>query len=92
MFERNVHNRIDELEKLPIWRLLVEIISLIANGIALAALHPVIVVIKNFLEWPAINDRLIALETFALFSLKRLDGYRSELNALHRPPWLRVAP
>lgn len=56
-FERNIDNRIDELEEVTIWRFLVEIVCLVANGVTLAAFHPVIVIIQHFLERTAVNLR-----------------------------------
>ena len=50
-----------------------------------------IVVVEYFVEWPAINDGLVALETFALFSFERFDRDRAKLDPLHRAPRLRVS-
>src|SRR5215469_15764537 len=74
-FERNIDNRIDELEEVTIWRFLVEIVGLVANRVAFAALHPMIVVIQHFLKRSSIDDRLIALKTFALFPFERFDRH-----------------
>src|SRR6266487_1849179 len=71
--QRYVDDWLDEFEELRIRRLLVKIVSLVANGVALATLHPMIVVIENFSEWTAINHRLITLQTFTLFSFERFD-------------------
>src|SRR6266566_8199235 len=70
---------------------LVKVVGLVANGITLSALHPMIVVIEHFLERTAINHGLIALETFALFPFERLDRYGTKLDPLHRPPRIRIA-
>src|SRR5262249_51492339 len=86
LFERDIDNRVDKLEELAIWRLFVEIVGLIANCITLAALHVMIVVIEHFLERPAINHRLITLETCALLSLKSFDRYRAKPAPLTRAP------
>ena len=88
---RYVDNRIDQFEKLTIRRLFVKIVSLVANGITLAAFHPMIVVIEHFLERTALNHGLIALETFALFPFERLDRYGTKLDPLHRPPRIEIA-
>ena len=88
LFERYIDNRINKIEELPIRRLFVEIVSLVADGITLAAFHPVIVVVEHFLERPAINHSLIALETFALLALERLNRHGAKLDPLHSAPWL----
>src|SRR6266700_425893 len=64
---------LNEYEGRAVGRLFVKIVSLVANGVALAALQPMIVVIENFSERTAINHRLITLETFTLFSFERFD-------------------
>src|SRR5437870_10180518 len=64
--QRHLDDRVDEFEELAIGRFPVEIVSLVADGITLAAFHPVIVVVQDFLERPAINYSLVSLETFAL--------------------------
>src|SRR5439155_20258700 len=89
--QRYIDNRIDEFEELAIGRFPVEIVSLIANRVAPAAFHSVIVVVEYFVEWPAINHGLVALETFALFSFERFDRDRAKLDPLHRTPRLRVS-
>ena len=89
--QRYIDNRIDELEELAIRRLLVKIVGLVANRVTPTALHPMIVVVEHFLERAAINHGLIALETFALFALERLDRDGTKLDSLHGPPRLRVA-
>src|SRR5262245_23217835 len=88
--EWNVGNRIDKLKELAIGRFFVEVVGLVANGVTLAAFHPMIVIIQNLLERPAINHSLIALEACALFSFKCLDGDRAEFDSLHRAPWIDV--
>src|SRR5437899_7063485 len=60
--QRYIDNWIDELEKIAIRRLFVEIVGLVADGVTLPAFHSVIVVIQHFLERPAINYGLITLE------------------------------
>ena len=85
-----VDNRIDKFEKFPIRRFLVEIVSLVANGVTLAALHPVVVVVQHFLKRATINYGLITLETFALFSFKRLNRHGSKFDPPHRAPRLRA--
>src|SRR5262249_13273874 len=87
----NVGNRIDKLKEFTIGRFFVEVVGLVANGVTLAAFHPMIVIIQNLLERPAINHSLIALEACALFSFKCLDGDRAEFDSLHRAPWIDVA-
>src|SRR5438094_1578521 len=82
--QRNIDNRIDEFEKLTIWSFLVEIVGLVANGVAPAAFHSVIVVIDHFLERPTINYRLVALETFALLSFECIDVVGKSLDVMHR--------
>src|SRR5437667_9355552 len=89
--DRYIDNRLDEFEKLRIRRLLVKIIGLVAHGVALTALHPMIVVVENFLERPTINHRLIALEACALFAFERFDGDRTKFDTLHGSPRLRIA-
>ena len=89
--QRHVDQRIDKFEELTIRSFLVQIVRFVANRISFAALHPVIVIIENFLEGTAVNGRLIAFETFALFSLKRLDRYGTKFNSLNRAPWIGVA-
>src|SRR2546423_1257308 len=89
--QRKLDNWFDELEGFVVGRFPIKIIGLVANGVALAAFHSVVVVVENLLEWPAINHRLIALETFPLFSFERFDGYRAKFNSLHRSPRFRVA-
>src|SRR5262249_61644342 len=50
-----------------------------------------VVVIEHFLERAAINHRLVAFETFTLFSLKCLDCHRTEFDPLNRSPRIDVA-
>ena len=64
-FERNVDNRIDKFERVAIQRFFVKIIGFIANGVAFAAFHSIIVTIEHLLEWPAIDHRLVARKTRA---------------------------
>src|SRR5436190_11103712 len=89
--QRYIDQRIDEFEKLTIRRFLVKIVGLVANGVAFAALRPVIVVIEHFFERPAINHGLIPLETIALFSFERLNRDRTKFDSLHCAPRLRSA-
>ena len=49
------------------------------------------VVIEHFFERPFVDDRLFALEAFALLALERLDGDGAELDAFDRLPRLLVA-
>src|SRR4029450_4196154 len=88
--QRYIGDRIHELEELPIGRLLIEIVSLVANSVTLAAFHSMIVVVEHFLEGAAINHRLIALEAFPLFAFKRLDSHGTKLDPLHCAPRLGV--
>src|SRR6266576_2751781 len=71
--QRHMDDWLNEFKELTVGRLSVKSVSLVANGVALAALHPMIVVIENFSERTAINHRLITLETFTLFSFERFD-------------------
>ena len=74
--QRHIDNRIDKLKELTIRRFLVEVVSFVADRVAFAALHPMIVVIEHFLEWAAINHGLIPFEAFALFALECFDHHR----------------
>src|SRR6516225_1762673 len=89
--ERNIANWIDELEEFSIRRFLIKVVCLIADGVTLAALHPMIVIIEDFLERPAINYGLIALETFALFSFECLDRDWAKLDSLNGAPGIGIA-
>src|SRR6266480_5475428 len=91
LIERYLDDRIDELKEGAIGDFLVKIISLITNSVALAALHPMAVVIEHFLEWPAINHCLITLKTFALFSFECLDSDGTEFDSLHGTQRLGIA-
>src|SRR5947208_14974745 len=75
----NIDDRIDKLEEIAIGRFLVEIVNVIADRIPPAALHAVIVIVQHFLEWTAIDHCLIALETFPLIYIERLDRYLTNL-------------
>src|SRR5207249_2028746 len=88
--ERYVRNRIDEFKELAIRRFLVEMVGLVANGVTLAALHPMVVVVEHFLERAAINYRLIALEAFALFSFEGFHRNRAKLDSLDGAPRIDV--
>src|SRR5712691_10382779 len=81
-----IDNRVDELEEFLVGRFLIKIVGLVAYGVALAALHPVIVVIEHFLKRAAVNHRLIALETFALFSFEGFDRDRAKFDSLDGAP------
>ncbi len=72
-------------------RLAVEIVSLVADRVTPAAFHPVVIVIQHFLERPFVNDRLVALETWPLFSLERFDRHGAELDSFHGLPRFLVA-
>src|SRR5437667_63793 len=87
---RKIH-RIERFAKLSVWSFLVEIVGLVANGVAPAAFHSVIVVIDHFLERPTINYRLVALETFALLSFECFDGDGTKFDSLHRAPRIDIA-
>src|SRR5437899_11631573 len=50
-----------------------------------------VVVIQHFRERPAVNHRLVTLETLALFSLERLNGNGAKLNSLDRAPGIDIA-
>src|SRR5438552_3983435 len=89
LIQWNIDNGIDEVEEIAIRRFVVEIVGLIANGVTLAALHSMIVVVEHFLEWPAINRGLVALKTFALLSFERLDRDRTKFDPLDGAPRLR---
>src|SRR5438552_14302457 len=86
-----IDNRIDEFEEFAIGRLLVKIVGLVANSIALAALHPMVVVVEHFFKWTAVNHGLLALETVALFSFEGFDRDGAKFNSLHSAPRFRVA-
>src|SRR5437899_5023873 len=88
---RHFDNRIDKFERILIRRFVVKIVSLVANRVTLATLHPMIVIIEYLLERPPINHGLIALKTFTLLPLERLDRNGTKLDSLNRPPRFRVA-
>lgn len=85
-FERDGDQRRDEGKVVAIRRFLVELVGLVADGVALAALHGVAVVVEDFLEGAFVNDGLVALEAGALFAFPRLDGDRAEFDALDGLP------
>src|SRR5713101_4017587 len=91
LFQRNLHARVNELEELGVGRLLEELISLIADRVALAAFHAVVVVVQDLLERPLVNDRLLALETRALLAFERLHGHCPKLDPPHDAPGRGVA-
>src|SRR6266852_3652364 len=89
--QRNLDARVNELEELAVGRLLEELISLIADRVALAAFHAVMVVVQHLLEGAFVNDRLLALEARALLAFERLHGHRSEFDPPHDAPRRGVA-
>ena len=88
--QRHIDNRIDEIEELPIRRFPVEVVSLVANGVALPTLHPMIIIVEHLLERAAINYRLVALEAFALFPFERFHRDRAKLDSLDGAPRIDV--
>src|SRR5258708_12054276 len=74
LVQRHIDDGIDKFEELAIRRFLVKIVSLVADCVAPAALHPMIVVIEHFLKGPAIDHGLVAFETFSLFPFVRFNS------------------
>ena len=89
-FERNIDDRINELEELVIRRFPVEVISLVANRVTLSAFHAMVVIVEHLLERAAINYRLVALEAFALFPFERFHRDRAKLDSLDGAPRIDV--
>src|SRR5438105_84435 len=83
---RDRRERMDELEGAGIRRLAIDVISLVADGIAPAAFHPVIVVIQDFLEGTFVDHCLVALDAWSLLSLEGFNGHRAKLDSFHRLP------
>src|SRR5205814_98321 len=89
--ERDFDQGLDKLKKIAIRGFPIKVICLIANGITTAAFHPMVIVVQNLLERPPVNDGLVTLKTFTLFTFKCLDRDRAKLNALDSPPGLSTA-
>src|SRR6185369_14371159 len=60
--QRDFDARIDEDKAVVVRRLFVELIRLVANGVAPAALQAMPVVVQHLAKWPFVNDRLVALK------------------------------
>ena len=85
-FEWDGDQRRDEGKVVAIRRFLVELVGLVTDGVALAALQCVAVVVEDFFEGAFVNDSLVALEARALFAFPCLDGDRAEFDALDGLP------
>src|SRR5205814_9497838 len=90
-FRRHGRWRGNQGNELVVWRFLVALIRLVADRVSAAALQPMAVVVKDFLERADINHRLFSVETGTLLALVSGDGDRTKCNSSHRAPWLVVS-
>ncbi len=91
LVQRHIDDGIDKFEELAIRRFLVKIVSLVADCVAPAALHTMIVVIEHFLKGPAIDHGLVAFETFALLAFERFNSNGTKFDSLNSAPSISIA-
>src|SRR6266404_1915692 len=89
--ERDWSQRFDELEGGGVGSLAIDVVGLVADGIAPAAFHPVVIVVEHFLERAFVDHSLVALDTRSLFAFESFDRHGTELDSFHRLPRLLIA-
>ena len=90
LVQRDGFARVKEREVRAIRLFLVELICLVADGVAFAALHAVPVIVEHFLEWTEIDDSLIFFQARPLFAFEGLDRNGTELDSFDRLPGLII--
>src|SRR6266404_708611 len=86
LLQRDFRQRFDEREETFVWLLAIKLKGLVADGVAVAAFHAMLVVVEYLLERAEINHGLISLEAGTLLAFECLHGHGAKLDAFDRSP------
>ena len=90
MIGRNFFKWVNEFEKFSVGCIAVKLVSFVADSVTFSAFHGMAVIIEHFFERAFVNNRLLAVQGGALFTLEGFDGHAFEFDSLNGLPRLFI--